>query len=196
MENDWLKEALSRVEVPEPESAARDRALDRALVALRNPASEQEDPAKSHSFWPQLATAGLVVLMAALMAWSSQERADASKIAALRVLDQVAAVFPGKLQAVVERNGQVDVQLAEGEIAPSEQPVLLVLKRGSESVKVLSYSGREVCLNLDGRKTCLEMLAQENGEVIVSGEQFLWSRQNPSALDGYRVEASALSTSL
>jgi len=195
MENDWLKKALSRVDVPEADQVSRDRALDRALIALKNRETEMKAPAEGHWFWPQLGTLALVVLMAGLIVWLIPS-AEFSKTAALEVLDQVAAEFPGKLEAVVERNGQVNVQLADEEIVSSAQPVLLVLKRGQERVRVLSYSGREVCLELNGRRTCLEMLAQDNGEVIVSGERFLWSRKNQAALDGYRIEASALSTAL
>lgn len=191
MENDWLKKALSQVEVPPADPAAQDRALHRALIALQNPEREFMPSAAVHWLWPQLGTLAVVGLLVALMAWFFPG-GESSKTAALAVLDQVAAEFPGKLEAVVEHNGQVDVRLAEGEIATSAQPVQLVLKRGQESVKVLSYSGREVCLNLNGRKTCLEMLAQENGEVIVSGDRFLWSSKNPAELDGYRIEASAL----
>lgn len=184
-----------RLSVPPEDPAARDRALAHALTALGNRASD-EAPDDFFQYWLRLFVlpALALVMMLAWAMWPGGTADDA--ITDLQVLNEVAELFPDTLDAVVEQNGRVDVQLTGREVPASEQPLVVVLRKGREVLRVLSYSGREVCLSLSGRKVCVEVLMDDDGQVIIAGENFLWSEQNPLLLDGYRVEARSLGVML
>jgi len=109
------------------------------------------------------------------------------------VLDQVAKLFSGRLEAVVEQHGSVDVLLAQSDLPLSEQPIILILSKGREVVKVLSYSGRHICIHLGGQKACVEVLAEGDGNVIVTGKDFVWSKGNPVQVEGFSLRARTLS---
>lgn len=189
--SDWLQAKLSNLSVPEADETAKGRALDRSLIALQNQVPESV-PGNTGS-WLGLLTGAVLMLFVLLGMWKiSQGIWMENKSDDLQVLNQFASLFPGRLKAVVEQDGEVDVKLSEADAAPSQQPLAVVLKRGTKTLRVLCYSGSEVCLNLDGQRKCFEVLARANGEVIVAGEDFVWSPQNPHTLDGYRVQATAL----
>lgn len=194
MKPDWLKEKLSKLKVPEADPVAKSRALERALIALKHPQPELERRPRISWLWLPLGTVGLAVLMTlvCVLLFQSGERLAQARTAARDILNQFAATFPGQLEAVVQKNGETNVLLSDEKIEPSSQPVEILLQKGNERVRVLSYSGREVCVEIAGKKTCLEVLAQSNGQVIVSGERYLWSSENPATLEGYKLEASAL----
>jgi hypothetical protein len=196
MKPDDLPKKLHRLSVPAEDEAARGRALEHALIALRNRLPEEEAPSRGSSpAWGLLAS--VLILMVAVVWLVSRSGAPAETDSAdLQVLNQVSELFPESLEAVVEHDGRVDVLLAPGEAPPSEQPLVLVLRKGGEILRVLSYSGREVCLSLGGRRVCMELLAGSDGNVIVAGENFVWSRQSPRLLNGYRIDAKPLNATL
>ena len=76
-------------------------------------------------------------------------------------------------------------------------PVLIESRRaGTETTRVSSYSGREICITFAGHRTCFEPLVTGRGDVIRAGERFCWrSNQPDSELDGYRITARPLSRS-
>ena len=177
--------------IPEPDAAARSRALSRALVALRNREGSVARRERRVA-WPWPAVCGMALLLACLAVLPTRFKGPDRTRADLRVLHEMASLFENRLVAVVEQGEDVDVQLSTGEIPASEQPVRILLRRGRKVVRVLSFSGRELCLELDGRKTCLAVLATGEGGVTLVGGDFLWSPQNPARLAGYRVEASTI----
>lgn len=181
--------------IPPEDPVARERALQHALMALRNRASD-EAPGDFFQHWLKVFVlpAMALVLMLAWAMWPGGATDEAT--ADLQVLNEVAELFPNTLDAVVEQDGRVDVQLTGNEVPASEQPLVVVLRKGREVLRVLSYSGREVCLNLSGRKVCVEVLTDDEGQVIIAGDNYLWSEQNPYLLNGYHVEARSLGVTL
>lgn len=190
MKDDELRKILDRLEVPAPDEAARGRALDRALTAFRHREAKPAVEESGMKAW-RWALAGAFLAVLAGVCWMLRGPSDILRPPGL-VLDQMAALFPGRLDAVVEHGGDVDVRLSPEDSPSSQQPLMLVLTRGRDVVRVLSYSGRVICLDLDGKTTCLEVLVTENNDVIVAGKKFVWSRDNPAALNGYRIEANTL----
>ena len=206
--DDPLREPLSRLRVPEPNPAARNRALHHALGALTAARPTESVPIRPWTACfpaPRWALAGAVAALALLAALGvalglrrpSAERPSAP--AAERVvLSQMEALFGSRLDAVIEHpDGPPDIHLsAAASAAPPSlaQPVLIQFHRaGSAATRVLSYSGREVCITLAGRRTCFESLVTGRGEVILNGERFCWHSDEPtSELDGYRIAARLL----
>ena len=109
------------------------------------------------------------------------------------VLAQVEALFPGQLDAVIERgDGEVNVELAAKPQPASDQPVVVEFRRGDALVRVLSYSGRHVCVDLGGRHACFDALIGDHGEVIVAGTDFVWTAQNRASAGGWQITAALL----
>jgi hypothetical protein len=102
-------------------------------------------------------------------------------------------VFPGQLDGVIQAGNKVDVDLDEDAtpaLAESgAQRLKVTLQRGDKTVQILGYSGRKICVQLDGHMKCFEPLVTANGQVILSGDDFLWSSDEPAPIAGYQVKA-------
>jgi hypothetical protein len=146
---------------------------------------------------------GLVITTALWRTWQPrQTQADGTPSIAIdqTVLRQIKALFGPQLNAVIEYAGKApDIRLTEGaEVGPGgqSQPVVIEFRRGGDTVRVLGFSGRTVCMQLAGRQTCFEPLATGDGGVIVTAERFCWTPQDSAAqLCGYQVSARLLSRS-
>jgi hypothetical protein len=193
MNDDFLKKRLTELKVPEPDEAARDKALHRALIALKNAPDASPQPSAQpvrRLLWAWAATGALAAIV--LTMWLSREPKREDSFAWQRTLQEVEALFPGQVNAVIERDGQVDVELAEANAGGTGQPVVVEFVQGSRVLRVLSYSGRQVCVELNGEKACFEPLVTAEGGVILSGKDFLWTSEHPVSREGYRVEARFL----
>lgn len=191
MKDDMLDRALRGISLPAPSEEARAKALARALVALSN-----SDAVSAHRHgiglrW--ILATGAITVVCAILIFVLPKSSVESSPTDTSILGQVAKLFPDRLEAVVERQGSVDVLLAQSDLPLSEQPVILVLSRGREVVRVLSYGGRRVCLRLNGQEACVEVLAEGDGNVIVAGKDFVWSKGNPVQVEGFSLRAHILS---
>lgn len=196
MNDEELKRRLEFLPPPPINEAARGRALHRAVIALARTAEAAPEP-KANAWWRASITwaaACAVVLFAGLVLMRSIEPAeDFNEGADARTLAQVEALFPGRLNAVIEHDGDVRLDLA-GEVssAGTDQPVLVQLEGGGRRLRVLSYSGRSVVIELDGARFTFEALVTGDGGVVLSGEDFAWSSAQPKSLAGYHIQARAL----
>jgi hypothetical protein len=195
MNDESLKRALEKLSLPAADESARERARHRAVLAFENrDATPQRRPAP----WLRIAGAAACAVLAVLLvarfydgrkgaeAAVSSDRADA------KLLAEMEALFPGQLDAVVKNGDQVSVELAQEPGGPASQRLAITLHRGASTVRVLGYSGRRVCLALDGQRKCFEPLLTADGQVILAGDDVFWSPENPSPLAGYRISAHAL----
>lgn len=187
-----LKTLLASVVPPPIDETARDRALHRATLAFSRPADAAREPASRRAAygWAAVCAILLVAGLAAVRPFRSVPeggRLDASALA------QVEALFPGQLNAVIERDGEVSLDLA-GQPSPAanEQPVLVQFERGGRRLRVLSYSGRSVTLELKDGRVTFEALVTGEGGVVLSGDDFVWNSAHPAPLAGYRVNARPL----
>ncbi|MEO6788819.1 MAG: hypothetical protein ABI318_22080 [Chthoniobacteraceae bacterium] len=205
MNDESLKHALEKLAIPAPDDAARERARRRAVTAFENRDAESGKIATQHSPMPwfrlaTLAAAAACIALALVLAMRPRSTGDdaaaaiSSDRADAKLLAEMEALFPGQLDAVVANGDQISVELAPEPGAAASQRLAITLSRGASTVRVLGYSGRRVCLVLDGRRACFEPLLTADGHVILAGDDFVWSRENPSALDGYRVLAHALTS--
>lgn len=200
-----LKRRLAQLTPPVVDEAAKGRALHRATVALSQPAELAEATGAQRARWLpwQGWVAGVAMLAMLLIVGGRYLRVDPSVAAEapspsqagedLRMLAQVQGLFPGLLNAVIERNDEVKLDLtAERMAVADEQPLVVQLERGSQRLRVLSYSGRSVTVELKGKKITFEALVTSDGGVVLSGDDFVWSSAQPGLLAGYHVEARTL----
>lgn len=194
-----LKKQLDVLTPPPADEAARARALHRATVALSQPhavSSAGTGTATWRGAYGWLALCAVMLVAGLVMIRPFQPEPSAANGGAdLRTLAQVEALFPGQLNAVIERDGEVRLDLA-GQSSPvaSEQPVLVQFERGGHRLRVLSYSGRSVTLELKGATFTFEALVTSDGGVVLSGDDFAWSSALPKPLAGYKVQARALAS--
>ena len=203
MNDESLKRALEKLAAPPPDDAARERARHRAVIAFENRDAESAKVATQHSPVPwfrlaTLAAAAACIALAPFFAVRSRSGSGGATAAAssdrvdARLLAEMESLFPGQLDAVVANGNEISVELAQEPGTAASQRLMITLQRGATTVRVLGYSGRKVCLALDGRRECFEPLLTADGQVILAGVDFVWSRENPSPLAGYRVSARAL----
>lgn len=196
MKDDAITARLREWTVSPPSESARERARFRALAALRAAPDPAAPSSSGAAFpWKWIAAPGLAGLVGFLTIWivAKPSQPDDTQIAS-RILDQVERLFPGQVNAVIQRGGTVDVDLADTVVGRGELPVVIEFVRGDSVLRILSYSGRRVCVDLDGKQACFEALVTAEGKVILSGEDFLWMPAEPRPHAGYRVEARTISS--
>jgi len=213
-----LDAAMGRLQVPQEDASARERALHRAAIALRQSGAATEFAADAGDSvgemrdgfgakWAILGSLGaLIGLVLAIGFWQTggplgTEAGTTPRIGADEVLlGDIKALFGRQLNAVVEYAGKApDIRLseeAEPGLGGQLQPVLIEFRRGGDFVRVLGFSGRSVCLQLAGHETCLEPLATGDGGVIITTKRFCWTPQDRNAqLYGFQISAQLLSSS-
>jgi len=196
-----LKTLLASVIPPEADEAARNRALHRATVALSQPgasATPDVDGRSGRRASYGWAVVSVIMLVAGLvMIRPFQPTPEMDGGADLRTLAQVEGLFPGQLNAVIEHDGEVQLDLA-GQSSPgvTDQPVIVQLEHGAHRLRVLSYSGRSITLKLKDGTLTFEVLVTGEGTVVLSGNNFVWSSAQSGLLAGYKVQAHTLVSSL
>jgi hypothetical protein len=195
--------ALPAVSAADP--ALRERALHRSLIALAQPREAEEVGATRSSTgsptWRVVLAALVVVFVAgALVFRSGHFRATENETNAhadLQTLAQVQELFPDRLNAVIERDGALELDLSNRpQSGATEQPLIVQLVRGDQRLRVLSYSGRSITLELKGVKFTFEALVTSDGGIVLSGNDFVWNSKQPGPLAGYRVIAQPLNIAL
>lgn len=196
MNDDELLRQLRSIVPPETDSTAQERARQRALTALRNMEPEGNAASSRHGWlwtWAGAGAAALLLVGGLLLSRPSVSHPKTSGEAAL--LAQIQSEFPGELNAVIEQNGKVELALGDRPGPEPDQPLLVEFRRGNAVVRVLSYSGHHVCLDLGGRSACFEALIDDDGKVIVAGEDFVASPALGEKAHGWEVVARSLAHS-
>lgn len=187
MNDKELISKLRELAVPAADEATRQKAFHRAKIALLNsPSDLAKTPARK---WQWAAGCACVLLV---LLWFGLQRGAESQPDA-KLLSEMEALFPGQIDAVISRGTDVTLNLSATPAEGLSQPLAVTLRRGKQTVLVLAYSGRKVCVDLGGRRECFEPLMTEEGKVILAGEDFVWSDADPQPVAGFRVRARALS---
>ena len=195
-----LRRHLESLAAPAVNETERNRALHRAMIAFAMP-SGMRDTTEVRPGWRTsdgwVAAFVVMLVMGLVMIRPFQPAPGVNGGADLRMLSQVEGLFPGQLNAVIERDGEMQLDLArQSSPASSEQPVIVQFERGGQRLRVLSYSGRSITLELKGGPVTFEALVTSDGGVVLSGPDFVWSSAQPASLAGYRVNAQPLGTTL
>ncbi|HEY0257302.1 MAG TPA: hypothetical protein VGC39_07660 [Candidatus Methylacidiphilales bacterium] len=198
MNDDELRQRLRQLRIPEASESAQGRARHRALIAFEQGGSLTANGGARRGFgWRWAGVAALALILSLLPFFLLKRPAPPENLANDRdVLQQVQKLFPNQVNAVVERNGNVDLSITQDAMVGSDQPVLLVFRKGRESIRVLSYSGHRVCLMLGQTQSCFEILATPTGGVILEGEDKAWLASEHPHVAGYSIRAQTLGAAL
>lgn len=203
-----LRTALSALRAPAPSEAVSARALHRATIAL---AANCSTPAPRHrftlstSFLRTFGSVAAACLLLALGIWSTRpslapntDQALAAPFASREFLAELQALFPGQLNALIDRDGTLSLDLADASSLPpasADQAVIIELNRAGLRLRVLAYSGRAVRLDLGGVTLGLDPLITSDGDILLAGDNFVWSSAHPTAsaaLPGWHIAARPL----
>lgn len=202
-----LPSALAALRPPAPSEAAAARALFRAGLALASsrptPASPDSAPRSPfRRLFPALSASlplvlSLLLLLPLFRAAPAPRQGTPPTSDSAELLAQLQYLFPGQLDAVIERDGGLKLELSaepSPAAAPADQALVLELRRGARHLRVLAYSGRPVRLRLDRAELHFLPLLTGDGEVMLSGDDFAWtpSAPAPGALDGWQITARPL----
>ena len=197
MNDDELQRHLSHLQIPAIPDAARERARFRAALALNR--TEAPPGAENAVVFWRWTTGVLAVALAGALAWQMWTRPTSSRedvAADQKVLQQMQALFPRQVNAVVVDNGKVDLSVTQSPAVGSDQPIVVVFRHDDRIIRVLSYSGHHVCLPLGGREHCFEILATTNGGVILEEADKAWLAATKPEIAGFSVQAQTLEASL
>jgi hypothetical protein len=189
MNDDDLRQKLAALSVAPPDETARARARQRVLLAFGTPANRRQQR-RAALGWTAGALATAVVLAVALFSWPQPATRSRPDDAAL--LGQMETLFPGQLNAIIERGANVQVDLAAAPGAASNQPLWIEFRRGTDRIRVLGFSGRQVCVDFAGRRVCFEPLLDEHGAVILTGDDFIWTPDHRAEMTGWKIAAATL----
>lgn len=185
MNDNELRDLLLASQPPGANEAHTARALERALVALRN-APQME---KKSSWGLRVAIAAAACVACVLLAFVLNGKGDDSSA---HVLTEMERVFPGQLQAVILNGSQTDLRLSmfpENELS-TDQRVRVIVETGTEKTEILTYSGRLVCIPLKSGPLCLTPLLTAKGDVIVVTEDNAFARTGRA--NSARIHASSI----
>jgi hypothetical protein len=148
------------------------------------------------SWWPRLAW-GLGVATVCLLAgfWAGQHRRDTGAASGLlqnpKLIGEVLALFPNRVRAIVQDETGLRLELSEEADLPESPPLWVRFRQGARTRSFVTFSGQVV--EVAGQK--VTVLAEAKGGVLLVGDRFVWSTEEPGSLpDRLQVEAQALNS--
>jgi hypothetical protein len=195
-EDHELDEMLKRLRVPERSPGYWEYLPKRITARLQ----EQSGAAPVPGRFPFLAwgigfgTACLAVGLAVGIWWGKQNagEVDTAHLAESRKLFQeIAAMFPNRVQSIVVDANGVRLDLSDKENVPDSTPLLVSLCKAGKCQRIITFSGQTVKINGD---TC-EVLADGKGNILLVGQRFIWSSAEPTSAGAYRIQAESLGAS-
>jgi hypothetical protein len=95
-----------------------------------------------------------------------------------RVLRELQAQYPGRLQAIIQDGSGLHTQLSDAADVSMSDPILLEIRDGADHRVVVTFSGQLV--RCGGRNVMV--LSDAGDQVILVGEGFFWSRKASAGL--------------
>ena len=141
-------------------------------------------------FW-KLGLAGACATVAAvlLLKFANPKDTGAMELGELRkCYQELAALFPRQLQAVVLESGQFRLQVSDEAEVPDSPPLLVRVCRASRCATLVTFSGQQV--EVLGRK--FEVLENGRGGFIFLGQEGVWMPGQAPVGDEWRFEAAGL----
>ena len=108
------------------------------------------------------------------------------------LLREMLTVFPDQLEAIVVKNGEVNLQLAEGPRLLQSQPVFVEIRSGQQITQIVGFSGDTVRTTLFGREVTMEVFVTGDEDVLLVSPELVWSSREPVSLDGSTFRAVPL----
>jgi hypothetical protein len=194
MNNPELESILKKARLPEtpPESL---EIFPRRIVAGLNRNDPPPGPARGVS--PRLAWAfGLAACaVIAFAAGHWRGRMDtgtipaADSLASATFIQEIMAMFPKQLRAIVQDENGLNLVLSEHGDVPASPPLYVRICDGEHCSSFVTFSGQEI--QVAGQN--ITVLSDARGGIILAGNQFVWSSsERTSAASHLKIEAKNL----
>jgi hypothetical protein len=192
MNNDDLDKMLGDARVPDRPADYWDAFPARVVRSLRA-GGQPALPGRPAPWRLGIALAGAAALglVAGFALWHGHPARgdDYASLRDGRVLRELQGQFPGRLQAIIEDEGGLHPQLSHAADVPISDPVLLEFRDGGDRRVVVTFSGQLVRC---GKKNVM-VLSDADGQVMLVGEGFFWSRQASAGLpDAIQIRAERM----
>jgi hypothetical protein len=191
-----LNETLKAAKVPErPEEYWQE--FPHRMGRQLGRASEREQFEPVATRWPlrigwALAAAALILVVGFMIGqWRGRmETASADGVLqSLKLVRETMTMFPNRIRAIVQDERGLSLVLAEGDDVPASPPLYIQVCDGKKCSSLVTFSGQEV--RLAGQNVMV--LSDAQGGVILVGERFLWSSEQPRQVaGGLRIQAREL----
>lgn len=127
------------------------------------------------------------------IAWSAKTsaspRTESDFLALLqnrKLLREILTMFPNRVRAIEQDASGMNLVLSEKPDVPVSTPLWIEICDGQNCRTAVTFSGQE--LQLGGKK--IEVLADPRGQVILTGNNFVWSSAEPDRdAHGLRIRA-------
>ena len=208
MTNRELNDLLKSAPVPERDAEYWEEFPKRVVRGLERSSHQDSrsgarlrpagEPVWSSGLWPKLAFAiGLAAvclvigLLIGLHQGHKSAGTDLQLAEARKCYGEVETLFPNQVQALVlDATGGHLVLAAEANV-PKSAPLYVKICSARGCQRVVTFSGQRIAVN----GTFFEVLVDRQGEVLLVGEQSVWSSSAPEEkIEGYRIEARPLLT--
>jgi hypothetical protein len=109
-----------------------------------------------------------------------------------RILRELQAQYPGRLQAIVQDGSGLHAQLSDSADVSASDPILLEIRDGKDQRVIVTFSGQLVRC---GSRNVM-VLSDISGQVMLVGDGFFWSHQASTGLEGIlQVRAEKIASS-
>ena len=190
MKKPELDSILKRARLPEISEASLELFPRRVVGRIKR----DEAPRAARNFFPRLAWIfGLA--LCGLLAFGIIHRGGQTKIkfptefdslASAKVIRETLALFPNRVRAIVSDERGLNLVLSDHDDVPDSEPLYVRICDGQHCSSVVTFSGQEI--EMAGQK--ISVLADGRGEIILAGENFVWSKNDPAyARSHWKIEA-------
>ena len=185
-ENDFPHGPLSHLRTPPVDDAAHSSALMSSLAALREGRRTAASASSPRLAWGLVA--GVAACLALVLAWWPVPQ-GAKKVDVAQMLTDMEQLFPGQLNSVIVDGPEVTVDTSAEPIFPArDQRVCLTISKAGGAIRVLTYSGRRVCMRMDGKDLCLTPLLKGDGTVFVLTDSQVFQQGDAMLASGHRLD--------
>ncbi len=108
-----------------------------------------------------------------------------------KVIQEMLAMFPNQVRAVVQDEQGVNLVLSDKDNVPTSTPLWVKICDGKHCRAVVTFSGQQIRIGNQN----VTVLADPEGKIILAGESFLWSNGEPVLAGNtkLKIEAKTLS---
>jgi hypothetical protein len=205
MKDEELKKSFERSDIPELDEGAKDRIVSAAIRRFREVSQETGDISsdsftdKFERWWgpvwkPALAFSVCVLIISIIY---FQRTSELSKQVndlqyEIAMLKEYKNLFSGKMKALVNHNGQVDLVLGGNSLSQNNPAVVIDFKNNGEHVRIVGFSGQPLTFKLGKQEIQIDVLLNAENKILLVGNDFVWQEKSGDRIQGYQVDTQVL----
>jgi hypothetical protein len=108
-----------------------------------------------------------------------------------KLISEVCALFPNRVRAIVQDESGLRLELADEANLPESAPLWVRIRQGGRTESFVTFSGQQI--KVAGQQ--VTVLAGNQGKVLLVGDRFAWSTDEPGSPPGqFDIAARTLDT--